>query len=150
MEQEFENLEFDNPTDWRELKIYTLLSLPLFAMGAIIVLVGWSPLGTIIFWTWGAFTFFLPVYAELIARPKMVRIQNDGIVMFFRGRKPRIVGWREIRRIETRPGDVKSFIENRNRGGLMKLDGIFPVRLTYEAALAIRNKHDERAWAINK
>lgn len=139
--------EINNPADWRELKIYTLVSLPFFAIGIVIALIGWPPVGTIIFLAVGAETFLLPVHAELIARPKKVRIQNDGVVMFLPGRRPRFVRWREIRMIEARAGDKKSFMENTDRGGLMRLRGLvwfIPVRLTYEAALAIKAAYDAR------
>ncbi|GEM_PF-5361951 len=94
----------------------------------------------------GSFTIlYIGLYRELVIRPKVVRVGEEGIHLEYRTWKPLFVPWNGIEWVDSVPVDKSTLKGKDTVEGRMKIRvKYWPMQLTYEAAHAIQTRYAER------
>jgi hypothetical protein len=103
---------------------YLLTSWP----WALVLFTGLSVIVLLVFW-----------FREYFKRPTRVGFEKEGIRLFFRYTRPRLLRWDEIECLRLSPGKKNGRLKDFTRGGALDFrNETFSYFLTYEIAEAIR------------
>jgi hypothetical protein len=105
-------------------------------------------------WKWGAsaivmvgslMIMYAGLYREIISRPKIVRVGEDGVLLKYRTWKPLFVPWDGIEWVDAVSADKSTLKGKDTVEGRMKIRAKrWPMQLTYEIAHAVQIKYNEQ------
>lgn len=118
-------------------EIYVSFYLLLFGiiMGILVlVVVGHIQWGTILLWSMGIILAFGIYYTKINNRPIRLDIENDGVRLYFKKNRERIVSWNQLKGVYAEEDEGAIRIEKQLRY----------FSLSKEAAIAIRKAYKEQ------
>jgi hypothetical protein len=104
-------------------------------------------------WPWTTLVMIFPILGgglviwnrEYRKRPKSVEIYEDGVKLFFRYSKPKMIVWEDVFAINSRPGDPGTALGRWDSGGYLEMKNQFtPYFLTNEIAEQMREAYREK------
>lgn len=136
---------YENPPDKFSLLATAVVATICVMFSLITTMAHWKGSASGIIMIGSLTILYIGFYSELIIRPKVATVTDDGIHLEYRTRKPLFVPWDGIEWVDAVPADKSTLKGKDTVEGRMKIRARYwPMQLTYETAHAIQEKYSER------